>query len=356
MCIIIENPKGSRVGSDILLKSSILNPHGLGVTWLDTYETEMSLSSEWSKLQTDRPYIAHFRYATVGDKSKCHPFPIGDTGCVLYQNGSVWNLGSATEVDAEHMARILNQTDYEHWQDILEMSDCRWVVVDTVNKSYWLANEDMFIPHKGGVSYSKQDVLDGEIVAVYGTLKRGYSNHSVMGTSKFVGSGRTMHTYPMVCSGIPFVLPRRGEGHNVKVELFMVDKHQMQPIDSLEGHPHNYIRRKTPIRLENGDIVMAWLYFYPHDHVDTGVYEEEFTRGYNPNYTSSLSSTSSYVSTHYGEQFDCDCESRGSSPVPHYDEWDSEWYCQTCLGRLDNLSNQQKYDWWDENPTTNILN
>ena len=66
MCIIIIKQKGKVVPREILKTSSRINPHGLGIVWLDTFETTYHKSKEFKVLDNDRPYIAHFRYATVG--------------------------------------------------------------------------------------------------------------------------------------------------------------------------------------------------------------------------------------------------------------------------------------------------
>ena len=335
MCIIIcKEDYKSVVSSDVLLKSATINPDGLGIVYLDDMSVHYRKSSEWGILRGEkRPYIAHFRYATVGANSadNLHPRPIGDTNCLLMQNGTVDNLGDLVESDTNHMARILANTHPDYWGDILEQTDCRWVIINQNAMEYELFNEDMWIERKG-ILYSKANVLDGEIVAVYGTLKRGYSNHSVMGTSSFLSNGETMNKYPMVCSSIPFVLPRMGEGHNVKVELYHVDKFDMKSIDALEGHPDNYVRRRVPIRTAEGDIVSAWLYFYPHDHVDNGEYEAEFTRGYNPSLYKSYGSLSSWGSTATFGNHNCSC----SMPRPYLDDFDKQWVCSNCLGDLDN--------------------
>lgn len=263
MCVIIINKDKKIIQDDILVKSATINPHGLGITWLDTYETEFFKSEEYCKLRTDRPYVAHFRFATVGKISRenTHPFTITGTDCLLYQNGSVLNLGYDDKTDAQHMADILGRANPQDWGDILEMTDCRWVIVDTKQETVDVYNEEMFIDN-AGIQYSKQNVLDGELVAVYGTLKEGLGNHSVLGLSKLVGEGRTVNKYPMVDSGIPYVYPEKGVGHNCKVEVHMVEKDQLEgPIDSLEGHPSHYKREKTLIKLDSGDTITAWLYF-----------------------------------------------------------------------------------------------
>ena len=295
-------------------------------------------------LKTKRAFIAHFRYATVGGETvdNRHPFKIGDTGALLYQNGSNYNLGNTKITDTEELADMLGMCDPQAWRNILEMTDSRYVIVDPKRKQYHVYNEDMFIDNKGG-TYSKNNVLDHEIVAVYGTLKRGFSNNSVMGNSTYVASGKTMNKYPMVESGIPFVLPRVGEGHNIKVEVFMCTKAQLGPIDSLEGHPHNYCRKRTPVRLETGELVMAWLYFYPNsEYVDNGTYIDEYTRGYNPSSLSSGVYNYSYTSDHYSA-FTCDCVEREEPQQKLWDEYDEEYYCGTCLGLIKDVESTKPF-------------
>lgn len=58
-------------------------------------------------------------------------------------------------------------------------------------------------------------------VLVYGTLKRGEPNHSVIsnkdnGHAKFMGLGKTLLKYPLVIAtkyNIPFMLGKPGVGH-----------------------------------------------------------------------------------------------------------------------------------------------
>lgn len=287
MCIIIVNPKGELISNEMLIKSALINPHGLGITWLDTYETEYSLSSDWEILAVPRPYIAHFRYATVGEVSLAnnHPFEIGTTGCMLYQNGTVFNLGDTTTTDTQAMAEILSLSSQECWGDILELTDCRWVIADAEFKMYDLYNEEMFVL-KDNISYSKTNVIDNEIIAVYGTLKQGHGNHRTLGGAKLVGGGKTVNSYDMIDQGIPFVSNKKDGAHNIVVELYMCDKNQLAGVDRLEGHPTNYTRKKTPILMDDGvTIVMAWLYFYQHPSIFRGGnFIPEYTRDLTPVY------------------------------------------------------------------------
>jgi len=99
MCIIIIKQKGLKVSTATLKKSAKINPHGLGIIWLDTYKVEYKESSEYSHLVTDRPYIAHFRYATVGaiGRSNMHPFVCGKkTDELLMMNGTIAVLDKIT--------------------------------------------------------------------------------------------------------------------------------------------------------------------------------------------------------------------------------------------------------------------
>ena len=66
MCIIIVKSKDKQVSPEILKNSSRINPHGLGVIFLDTNEVKYYQSKDWKVLDTNRPYIAHFRLATKG--------------------------------------------------------------------------------------------------------------------------------------------------------------------------------------------------------------------------------------------------------------------------------------------------
>lgn len=338
MCIIIINKQGDIIPNDMLLKSATINPDGLGVTWLDTFETEYSLSSEWATLAVNRPYVAHFRLATVGVVSleNNHPFEIGKTGCMLYQNGTVASLGDSTTTDTEHMAQILAATHGDHWSSILEMSDCRWVIVDTEYRLVDVYNEAMFI-EKDGVEYSKVNVIDHEIVAVYGTLKRGYGNHDVLGFSEYICDGVTVNQYDMVSQGVPFVSPKVGGANNIVVELYCVDKLSMGPVDQLEGHPNWYERKKTPICLDDGvTIVNAWLYFLD----DPATYEgkdkiAEYTTGYDKDWVTK----SEQVQTDWGWDYygklastgldGCSCDECGGTDTS-WDDTQNSLYCYSC--------------------------
>ena len=52
MCVIIVKQKKSVISENIVEASAKINPHGLGIVWLDTYEVEYYESKEYKILLT----------------------------------------------------------------------------------------------------------------------------------------------------------------------------------------------------------------------------------------------------------------------------------------------------------------
>ena len=97
MCIIIVKQNNNTLAPSTIKKSSQINPHGLGIVWLDTFEVTYHKSKDYKVLLTDRPFIAHFRYATIGKigKANTHPFVCGkNKDEMLMMNGTIHHLGS----------------------------------------------------------------------------------------------------------------------------------------------------------------------------------------------------------------------------------------------------------------------
>jgi len=93
-------------------------------------------------------------------------------------------------------------------------------------------------------------------VAVYGTLKKGYSNHRYLldaeyqGTCKVQGFTMYEHTSGMY----PYVVPSKDP---IEVEVYVGAN--MNDLDWLEGYPEYYNRKElaTPFGL-------AWIYYMEH--------------------------------------------------------------------------------------------
>ena len=104
-------------------------------------------------------------------------------------------------------------------------------------------------------------------VFVYGTLRRGYWNHTLLGESEFLGTAKTVRKgWLYVPASIPF-LNFDPEGEQIVGELYLVGPETLKDLDALEGHPDFYERRIEPIAF-NGKTVMASIYVYPRELPD----------------------------------------------------------------------------------------
>ena len=340
MCVIIIKDNNKTIDHATLVASSIINPDGLGILWLDTYEVEKIPSEHYNVLSTKRPFIAHFRYATVGkvNLKNCHPFNINEDN-ILFQNGTVRGLGNSVKTDTQHLAEILKTCSSKNWRGVLEMTDCRYVVANVKKKKYSLFNKKLWHTDEDGILYSKNNVLGLQFMAVYGTLKyRGSNYYSYLTSSEMVSSGYTKDKYPLIVDGLPYLLSKKGVGHNVDVDVFLVDKETMEDVDILESHPQWYKREKIDIELTNGDVVSAWTYF--NDTIkDTGVHVQSYAIAEPDRY--SYSTGYSWYDTYDISDYDTISEQKTgviqTSERCHdcetnlwYDEYEMTHYCSEC--------------------------
>ncbi len=263
MCVIIIKQKGKKVPQEVAKTSARINPHGLGVVWLDTFEVTYHKSAEYRVLFTERPFIAHFRYATVGaiNKENTHPFRCGDNKQEwLMMNGTIRGLGNVNKSDSRVLAESLGKVPRHKWKKELEQYECRFVTINTHSRTYQIYNKHLWT-QRDGVWYSKDNVLEENLVAVYGTLKKGYSNYNnYLTSSKHVGKGKTKTKYPLVIKGLPYLIERGGIGYNVEVDVFKVSDSVLSNLDRLEGHPTWYRRKQIPIVVK-GKELLCWIYF-----------------------------------------------------------------------------------------------
>lgn len=108
-------------------------------------------------------------------------------------------------------------------------------------------------------------------IFVYGTLKRGRHNNSVLGPSKFLGVYLTERRFTMYDGrGFPYIVP---EGANVVVgELYEVDDATLERLDWLEGVKHDHYKRIETQVSTDSDMVWAYIYVATPD---TGIYVKD---------------------------------------------------------------------------------
>ena len=267
MCIIIIKQKDKKISKETLKTSAKINPHGLGIVWLDTFEVSYHKSKEYKQLYTERPFIAHFRFATIGkvNKENTHPFQCGKLKDeYLMMNGTIHGLGNLKECDSKVLANNLGNAPRHRWKKILnQYQDVRFVSVNVRTRSFQIYNRELYT-YKNGIWYSKDNILQDNLIAVYGTLKKGYSNyHTYLHNSKYIGKGTTQDKYPMIIEGLPYVIDKKGKGKNINVDVFKVSKGSLRNIDSLEGHPQWYRRKEIEVVMKSGSILKCWIYFNP---------------------------------------------------------------------------------------------
>lgn len=94
---------------------------------------------------------------------------------------------------------------------------------------------------------------DNHLIFVYGTLKRGIHNHSLLADSIYHGEGQTVEKFRMLLPSFPVILPDEN-GYPVKGELYQVDDEVLHRLDRLEGEGYVYHRKPVTIQLSNSEI------------------------------------------------------------------------------------------------------
>ena len=96
---------------------------------------------------------------------------------------------------------------------------------------------------------------------VHGRLRPGCGGPGPVSDAPFLGSAQTAQEYSLcIIKARPFVIKR--EASAIKGEVYSVDDPVLKLVDRLEGHPHVTRRELVPVRLEDGNTIDAWLYFY----------------------------------------------------------------------------------------------
>lgn len=88
--------------------------------------------------------------------------------------------------------------------------------------------------------------MDNNLLAVYGTLKRGFGNNRLLSTSEFIGEDIIETDMTMISmGGFPGLVETPGTKNKIHIEVFKPDSEETKKrIDSLEGHPGWYKKKE----------------------------------------------------------------------------------------------------------------
>jgi gamma-glutamylcyclotransferase (GGCT)/AIG2-like uncharacterized protein YtfP len=100
---------------------------------------------------------------------------------------------------------------------------------------------------------------DRELVFVYGTLRRGGSNHFRMADAEFIESGTLRGRLYRIDWYPGLVLDASGD--EISGEIFAVDPQRLTSLDEFEGHEYRRIRAtvKTPYGIPMKAWMWEWL-------------------------------------------------------------------------------------------------
>lgn len=120
------------------------------------------------------------------------------------------------------------------------------------------------------------------LLAVYGTLKKGFGNHALIERLGLEFKGRAFtedsHFFMRGDTGFPYVyIDPMTKGlrntnryrHNISVELYKFERlEDIASIDALEGHPVWYTRQLYNFFDEQGIRRLAWMYVQKNNYPD----------------------------------------------------------------------------------------
>jgi gamma-glutamylcyclotransferase (GGCT)/AIG2-like uncharacterized protein YtfP len=96
-------------------------------------------------------------------------------------------------------------------------------------------------------------------VFVYGSLKRGFRNHHLLETSRFIGPGTTRRDFDLLDLGY-FPAAIRPGTFAIQGELFAVDRCTLNTLDLLESNGTFYRREQHLVIVPETGLVSAWIY------------------------------------------------------------------------------------------------
>lgn len=104
-------------------------------------------------------------------------------------------------------------------------------------------------------------------VFLYGTLKRGGSNHLFIARQRYLGDARTVPGFTLYSLGdYPGMVRAPGDTRGVTGELWVVDDNCLAELDRLEGLDEGLYERIDVLLAPNhlAGSAQAYLYLHPH--------------------------------------------------------------------------------------------
>lgn len=110
--------------------------------------------------------------------------------------------------------------------------------------------------------------MNTHAVFVYGTLRKGGSNHFRMDGAEFVGKGCVKGEIYLIDSNPVLIFPalKLDAAGRVAGEVYRVSDAQLEVLDAFEGiseryeEPHEYRRVMVAVELDVGDSINAWVW------------------------------------------------------------------------------------------------
>jgi len=100
-------------------------------------------------------------------------------------------------------------------------------------------------------------------IFVYGSLKRGFSNHSLLASQLFVATARTQPRYRLYAlNGFPGMVEASDDGRSIEGEIWSVDPECLTRLDLLEDTAHGLYARVPITLLPPNDTLSVEGYLY----------------------------------------------------------------------------------------------
>jgi len=95
----------------------------------------------------------------------------------------------------------------------------------------------------------------------HGTLRQGGRNSNLISGAISLGISETQQDYALYLIKDKPVVTKLPET-KIKGEVYVLSDEQLTLVDRFEGHPRINKRDLVPVKLADGNIVEAWLYFH----------------------------------------------------------------------------------------------